>query len=424
MITKDFFQKVLVVLLGIFIFRLGTYLPVPFVDPQVLAAYASQKTGTILDIFNTFSGGSIERFSIFAIGIMPYITASIITQMGSYFVDSLKKLKESGEEGQLKLNMYTRYLTLFFAMLQATALTSHIASQGVNGMPLVSNPDFSFFAVAVTSLVFGTMFLLWLGEKLTEYGLGSGISVIIFSGICSGFPNTVFSIASLVETGSMNLIFAALIAVFFVLFIGFIIFVETSQRRLKLSTASQYDDEKGYLPLKINIAGIIPVIFASSLIVLPSTFLNFFGGDGSQNEVLTMINDMLSRGGSLYFIILSIFTIFFCFFYSGLVFNPKKTSEKLRKSGAFLKGVRPGKPTEEHLKVVAKRITFIGAVYLVLISVVPEILLIKFSVPFYMGGTSLLIIALVALEWYKQYKMHQQSQTYSILKNNIMTKFD
>jgi preprotein translocase subunit SecY len=423
MITKDFFQKILVVLVGIFIFRLGTYLPVPFVDPATLALYAQQKSGTILDIFNTFSGGSIERFSIFAIGIMPYISASIIIQMGGYFVESLKQLKESGEKGQLKLNLYTRYLTLGFAVLQAIALTSHLSGQGVNGVPLVSNPDMSFFAVSVASLVFGTMFLLWLGEKLTEYGLGSGISVIIFAGICSGFPNTFFSIATMVQSGSINLIFAFLILVFFVLFIAFIIFVEKSQRRIKLSTASQYDDEKGYLPLKINLAGIIPVIFASSLIALPATIINFFGKD-SGSDILATITAMLSRGGSLYFIILSLLVLFFCFFYSKLVFDPKKASDKLRQSGAFLKGIRPGEFTEKYLKTVSQRMTLIGAIYLIAISVVPEILLIKFNVPFYLGGTSLLIIALVALEWHKQYLMHQQSQTYSKLKNNLMNKFE
>jgi preprotein translocase subunit SecY len=423
MITKDFLQKILVVIVGIFIFRLGTYLPVPFVDPQVLALYSQEKSGTILDIFNTFSGGSIERFSIFAIGIMPYISASIIIQMAGYFVDSLKRLKESGDEGQMKLNLYTRYLTLGFGLLQAIALTSHLSGQSIEGVPLVQNPDFSFFTIAVSSLLFGTMFLLWLGEKLTEYGLGSGISVIIFAGICSGFPNTVASIASLVESGSMNILFALAIAFFFFLFIAFILFVETSQRRLKLSTASQYDDEKGYLPLKINLAGIIPVIFASSLIVLPATIINFFGGS-INSDLLNTITTMLSRGGSLYFIISAILILFFCFFYSNLVFDPKKTSDKLRKNGAFLKGIRPGDSTVLHLRQVARRITFIGAVYLVMISVVPEILLIKFDIPFYLGGTSLLIISLVALEWYKQYAIHQQSQTYSVLKNTIMNKFE
>ena len=422
MISKDFFQKILVVLFGIFIFRLGTYLPVPFVDPATLALYAQQKTGTILDIFNTFSGGSIERFSIFAIGIMPYISASIIIQMGGHFVEGLKKLKESGESGQMKLNLYTRYLTLGFALLQAIALTAHLSGQGVNGVPLVSDPNMAFFTVAVCSLVFGTMFLLWLGEKLTEYGLGSGISVIIFAGICSGFPNTVFSIGSQIQTGSISFIFGLFIALFFVLFIAFIIFVEKSQRRIQLSTASQYDDEKGYLPLKINIAGIIPVIFASSLIALPATIINFFG-QSSGSDILAKITEMLSRGGSLYFIMLALLILFFCFFYSKLVFDPKKTSDKLRKNGAFLKGIRPGEFTEKYLKTISQRMTLIGSIYLISISVVPELLLIKFNVPFYLGGTSLLIISLVALEWHKQYVMHQQSKTYSKLKDSLINKF-
>lgn len=421
--NKDFLKKVMVVIFGIFIFRLGTFLPVPFVDPEVLALYSQQKSGTILDIFNTFSGGSIERFSILAIGIMPYISASIIIQMLGYFSSSMKKLKESGEKGQLKLNLYTRYLTLFLAIMQAVALTSHISSQGVNGMPIVSNPSFSFYLVSVTSLVFGTMFLLWLGEKLTEYGIGSGISVIIFAGIVSGLPSTAMSLYSMFESGSISNLMLVLVTLFFVIFISFIIFIENSQRRIKLSTASQYDNEKGYLPLKINIAGIIPVIFASTLIVLPATLFNFFG-NSINSDILSDINNLLSRGGVLYFFFLSFLIIFFSFFYSKLVFDAKKTTDRLRRSGGFLRGIRPGEPTEKYLSSVAKRLTFIGASYLVLISIIPEILLLKYNVPFYLGGTSLLIIVLVCLEWEKQYRLHQQSETYSKLKNNLMRNFD
>jgi preprotein translocase subunit SecY len=420
--NNDFFKKVMVVLFGIFVFRLGTYLPVPFVDPYVLSMYSQQTAGTILDIFNTFSGGSIERFSILAVGIMPYITASIIMQMMGYFSASIKTLKESGEKGQRKVNLYTRYITLFFALIQSIALTAHLSGQTVNGLSLVTNPDLSFYLVAVTSLVFGTMFLLWLGEKLTEFGLGSGISVIIFAGIASGLPEIFFNIVSLVSVGSMNALLAFVFLAFFIAFIGFIVFVESSQRRIQLSTASQHNSDKGYLPLKVNIAGIIPVIFASSIIIMPATFVNFFG-DYFESDILANISNMLSRGGILYFAFLSILILFFSFFYSKLVFNSKKTSEKLKRSGAFLKGIRAGKPTELHLTDIANRVTFIGACYLIFISVVPEILLLNFNVPFYLGGTSLLIIVLVCLEWNKQYELHQQSKVYGKLKNKLLDNF-
>lgn len=420
--NKDFLKKVMVVILGIFIFRLGTYLPVPFVDPNVLALYAQQKAGTILDIFNTFSGGSIERFSILAVGIMPYISASIIMQMLGYFSASIKALKESGEKGQRKVNLYTRYLTLFFAVIQSIALTYHLSNQTVNGFSLVSNPDMSFFFVSVTSLVFGTMFLLWLGEKLTEYGLGSGISVIIFAGIASGLPDIFFNIVTLVQSGSMNTLFSFGVFAFFIAFICFIVFVESSQRRIQLSTASQYNSDKGYLPLKVNIAGIIPVIFASSVIVMPATFVNFFGSY-INSEIVENLNNMLSRGGILYFVFLSLLILFFSFFYSRLVFDPKKTAAKLKRSGAFLKGIRAGEPTQLYLSDIANRITFIGACYLIFISIVPEILLFNFNVPFYLGGTSLLIIVLVCLEWNKQYELHQQSKVYSKLKNKLLDNF-
>lgn len=420
--NKDFLKKVMIVILGIFIFRLGTYLPVPFVDPYVLALYAQQKAGTILDIFNTFSGGSIERFSILAVGIMPYISASIIFQMLGYFSANIKSLKESGEKGQRKINLYTRYLTLLFAIIQSIALTYHLSGQTVNGLPLVSNPDVSFFIISVTSLVFGTMFLLWLGEKLTEFGLGSGISVIIFAGIASGLPDVFFNIVTLVQSGSMNTLFSFGVLIFFIAFIYFIVFIESSQRRIQLSTASQYNSDKGYLPLKINIAGIIPVIFASSIIVMPATFVNFFGSY-INSDVLDNINSMLSRGGILYFIFLSLLILFFSFFYSRLVFDPKKTAAKLKRNGAFLKGIRAGEPTEHYLTDISSRITFIGASYLILISIIPEILLFNFNVPFYLGGTSLLIIVLVCLEWNKQYELHQQSKVYNKLNNKLLDNF-
>lgn len=420
--NKDFLKKVMIVILGIFIFRLGTYLPVPFVDPYVLSLYAQQKAGTILDIFNTFSGGSIERFSILAVGIMPYISASIIMQMVGYFSASIKALKESGEKGQRKVNLYTRYLTLFFAVIQSVALTSHLAGQSAGGLPLVSNADFSFYLISVTSLVFGTMFLLWLGEKLTEFGIGSGISVIIFAGIASGLPDIFFNIASLVNAGSMNVLMAFAVLLFFIAFIAFIIFVESSQRRIQLSTASQHNSDKGYLPLKVNIAGIIPVIFASSVIVLPATFMNFFGSS-IEGDWLSTLNNMFSRGGILYFLFLGILIMFFSFFYARLVFDVKKTANKLKRSGAFLKGIRAGQPTEIHLSDIASRITFIGAAYLIFISIIPEVLLFNFNIPFYLGGASLLIIVLVCLEWNKQYELHQQSKVYSKLKNKLLDNF-
>lgn len=414
----NFIQKMIFVIFGIFIFRLGSYMQVPGIDPQALALYSNQISGTILDIFNTFSGGSIERFSILAVGIAPYISASIIIQMSSMLIPFFQQLKDSGQEGQLKLNYYTRYLTLSFAFVQSFALTHHITQQSVQGIPLVLNPDLNFFFLSISCLVFGSMFLLWLGEKLTEYGVGSGISVIIFAGIVSSFPDTVTNLVNSVNSGSISFFTAFLILIFFVTFIYFIIFIENSFRKIKLTSASYFNDEKNEMSLKINISGVIPVIFASTLIVLPATILNFFSGS-EQSEFLNSLNLMLSRGQFLYFLFFALLIMFFSFFYSRLVFDPKKTSDLLRKQNSFLKGIRPGKPTEKILSDISFRLTFIGGLYLILIAIFPEILLLKFNIPFYLGGTSILIITLVSLEWYKQYNLHLQPKQYNKIKEQI-----
>lgn len=415
---SNFIKKILFVIFGIFIFRLGSYMQVPGIDANALGLYSQQISGTILDIFNTFSGGSIERFSILAVGIAPYISASIIIQMSSMLVPFFKQLKDSGQDGQLKLNYYTRYLTLFFAFIQSFALTNHITQQTVNGMPLVYNPDINFYFLSISCLVFGSMFLLWLGEKLTEYGVGSGISVIIFAGIVSSFPDTITNLVNSINNGSISFIIALLILIFFVSFIYFIVFIENSFRKITLTSASYFNDDKNEMSLKINISGVIPVIFASTLIVLPATILNFFSSS-QQYEFLNTLNLMLSRGQFLYFFFFGLMIMFFSFFYSTLVFDPKKTSDMLKKQNSFIKGIRPGRPTEIILSSISRRLTFIGSLYLILIAIFPEILLLKFNIPFYLGGTSILIITLVSLEWYKQFNLHVQPKKYIKIKEQL-----
>jgi preprotein translocase subunit SecY len=417
----DFWKKIFIVFVGIFFFRIGSHIPVPGIDPMALSLYVTQLEGTMIEILNTFSGGSIKRFSILAVGITPYISASIIIQMFSFFNKHLKELKEEGERGQLKINQYTRYLTLIIAFMQAITLTSFISSQNIEGLSLVINNTIAFQIVAIFSLTTGSLFLLWLGEKLTEFGVGSGVSVIIFAGIISGMPETISSIFQLLKVGEINPIFMMFLAGLFLGLIYLITLVETSQRRIKLTSTDEYNNT-GYLPLKINMAGIMPAIFATTILFIPLTFNDFIGKIFNFDVVLEF-KSYFGDSPFIFLISFSALIVFFSFFYAGIIFNAKKTAANLQSSNSFVKGIRPGKPTEVFLHDTVKRLTLIGSIYMVSICLLPEILLNYFAVPFYLGGTTLLIMVLVAKEWLEQYGMSKHSEKYTDIKDTLMKNF-
>lgn len=422
MTRNDFWKKAMLVLLGIFVFRIGSHIPVPGIDPLALSIYVKQFNGTMVEILNTFSGGSVKRFAVLAVGIMPYISASIVIQMFGFFSQHLKQLKAEGERGQLVINKYVRYLALFLTVSQAITITKLLSHETIQGLPLVINPDLSFFVIAVLSLTSGTMFLLWLGERLTDYGIGSGISTIIFAGIISNMPSSISHIVTLFGNGQINIMFIFTLTILAFILIYLIVFIEHSQRRVKLSSGNDYS-ENSYLPIKINISGIMPAIFASTIIFLPFTFNNFIlttlGFD-----FMSGLKRIFGDSSIYYMLLMSSMIMFFSFFYSRIVFNPKKTSENLQASGTFITGIRPGKPTEYFLNNTVSRLTLIGGSYMVFISIIPEILVNYFSVPFYLGGTSLLIMILISKEWYEQYELSNHKEKYDKVKNKLLENFN
>jgi preprotein translocase subunit SecY len=417
----DFWKKVLFVIGCVFVFRIGSHIPVPGINLGVLSEYIKQFDGTMVEILNTFSGGSVKRFSILTIGIMPYISASIIIQMLSFFNPYLKQLKSEGGRGQIKLNSITKKLTLIIAVVQATSLSGFIASQGVSGEALVNSVDFKFYFISTVSLVTGTLFLIWLSEKLTEYGIGAGVSIIIFVSIISGTPETISAIIQLLNTGEMNKLFLILL---FALFIGLIYVItlfENSQRRIKLSSNNKYN-ETNYLPLKINMAGIMPAIFASMILFVPATF-NGILSEYLGFDLILSFQEYFGSSKAIFILIYALLIMFFSFFYTSVIFNPKKTAEDLQSSGSFIKGVRPGEQTESFLRKSVKRLTAIGSIYMAIICVLPEFLVSYMSIPFYLGGTSLLIMVLVSKEWISQYEMSNHSDKYKKIESKVMENF-
>jgi preprotein translocase subunit SecY len=399
-------SRLLFVVLGILVYRLGAHIPVPGLDPQKLANFFSEQQNTIFGLFNMFSGGALSRVTVFAIGIMPYISASIMIQLFSVVVPSLEQLKKEGESGRRKINQYTRYLTLLLSIFQSLGMARWLASQQI-----ALQPGFAFYFTAVVTLVTGTMFLMWLGEQITEKGVGNGISLIIFSGIVSSMPNAIASVLQQVKEGQMQALTLLLIAIIVVVVTGFVVFVERGQRRIRVNYAQRtqgrkvYAAQSSHLPLKINISGVIPPIFASSIILLPATLAQFFAR-GKGMDWLSDIGMALSPGQPLYLIV---------FFYTALVFNPKDTADNLKKSGAYIPGIRPGDQTSRYIDLVMTRLTLVGAIYLVLVCLLPQILMYTWHVPFYFGGTSLLIIVVVIMDFVAQVQAHLMTQQYDSL---------
>lgn len=408
-------KRILFVLLGIVIYRIGAHIPVPGIDPHKLAELFTRQSGGILGLFNMFSGGALSRLTVFALGVMPYISSSIIMQLFSVISPRLEQLKKEGEAGRRKINQYTRYGTLLLSLFQAIGIAKWLASQGI-----VINPNFSFYFVASVTLVTGTMFLMWLGEQMTERGIGNGISLIIFAGIVSRFPEAVAKVFNQVHQGQLQVISLFLLIAAVLLVTAFVVFVERAQRRIPVNYAKRqmgrkiYAAQASHLPLKINMSGVIPPIFASSLIMFPATIAQFF----STVKYMGWLNDLsmaLSMGKPLYLITFSAAIIFFSFFYTALVFNPKETADNLKKSGAFIPGIRPGDNTANYIDKVMTRLTLVGAIYLTLVALLPEFLISMWHVPFYFGGTSLLIIVVVIMDFIAQLQAHLMTYQYESL---------
>ncbi|TVR61057.1 MAG: preprotein translocase subunit SecY [Candidatus Competibacteraceae bacterium] len=418
-------QRLLFVLGALVVFRIGTHIPVPGIDPGAMAALFDQQRGTILDMFNMFSGGALERLSLFALGVMPYISASIIMQMMSMVVPSLERLrKEGGAAGRHTLTRYTRYLTVLLATFQAIGVSIALQHQTVGATSVVITPGLGFVLTTMITLVSGTMFLVWLGEQITERGIGNGISLLIFAGIVAGLPQAVGGTLELARTGELHAMLVVFLLVMVVLVTGFVVFVERGQRRITVNYAKRQQGRRVYaaqtthLPLKLNMSGVIPPIFASSLILFPSTLGSWVGTTPGM-EWLQNISSALSPGQPLYVMFYAGLIIFFCFFYTALVFNSKETADNLKKSGAFIPGIRPGAQTATYVDGVLTRLTTMGALYITAVCLLPEFLILYWRVPFYFGGTSLLIIVVVVMDFMAQIQAHLMSHQYeSLLKKS------
>jgi preprotein translocase subunit SecY len=415
-------KRLLFVLLIIVVYRIGAHIPVPGLDPQRLADLFNQQKNGILGLLNMFSGGALLRLTVFALGIMPYISASIIMQLFSAISPKLEQMKKEGEAGRRKLNQYTRYATLALSLFQAVGMAKLLVSQNI-----ALYPGFGFYFTTTLTLVTGTMFLMWLGEQATEKGIGNGISIIIFSSIVSRLPSAAAQLFEQVRQGQMHMIVLLLILLMVVAVTVFVVFMERGQRRITVNYAQRvqgrkiYAAQRSHLPLKINMAGVIPPIFASSIIILPATLAQFFG-TGKYMIWLSDVGLALSPGQPLYLILFSAAIIFFCFFYTALVFNPKDTADNLKRSGAFLPGIRPGEQTSRYIDLVMSRLTLAGALYLVLVSLLPEFIVYIWHVPFYFGGTSLLIIVVVVMDFMAQVQSLVMNQQYESLMKKANLK--
>ena len=418
----DLGRRLLFLLLALVVYRVGAHIPVPGIDPQQLQQLFNGQQGGILNLFNMFSGGALSRFTVFALGIMPYISSSIIMQLLTYVVPTFEQLKKEGEAGRRKITQYTRYATLGLALFQSMGIA--VALEASAG--LVVSPGMGFRVTTIVSLTAGTMFLMWLGEQITERGLGNGISIIIFGGIAAGLPNALGGLFELVRTGSMSAISAILIVAIVIAVTYFVVFVERGQRRVLVNYAKRqvgnkvYGGQSSHLPLKLNMAGVIPPIFASSIILFPATIAGWFTAGETTNPVTLFIKDLaatLSPGQPVYILMYALAIIFFCFFYTAMVFNSRETADNLKKSGAFVPGIRPGDQTARYVDKILTRLTLIGAAYMVLVCLLPEFLVLRWNVPFYFGGTSLLIIVVVTMDFMAQVQSYMMQQQYdSLLK--------
>jgi preprotein translocase subunit SecY len=404
--------------LALVVYRIGTHIPVPGIDPDQLRQLFNSQQGGILGLFNMFSGGALSRFSVFALGIMPYISASIIFQMLTYVLPSLEAMRKEGESGRRRITQYTRYATLGLALVQSYGIAVALQSQ----QGLVLNPGLMFIFICMVSLVTGTIFLMWLGEQITERGLGNGISILIFAGIVAGLPSAIGGLFELVRTGAIGPLAAIFIIALILLVTAFVVFVERGQRKILVNYAKRqvgnkiYGGQSSHLPLKINMAGVIPPIFASSLILFPATLAGWFT-TGDATRWIRDLAGALSPGQPLYILLYAGLIIFFCFFYTALVFNSKETADNLKKSGAFVPGIRPGDQTARYIDKILMRLTLAGALYITLVCLVPEFLNLRFSVPFYFGGTSLLIVVVVTMDFMSQVQAYLMTHQYeSLLK--------
>ena len=414
----DLRRRVVFLLLALVVYRIGAHIPVPGIDPVALQQLFQGQSGGILNLFNMFSGGALSRFTVFALGIMPYISASIIMQLMSVASPQLEALKKEGEAGRRKITQYTRYGTLGLAVFQGLGIAVALEAQA----GLVNDPGFMFRLTTVSTLVTGTMFLMWLGEQITERGLGNGISIIIFAGIAAGLPNAIGGLLELVRTGAMHPLTALIICVLVVVVTAFVVFVERGQRKILVNYAKRqvgnkiYGGQSSHLPLKLNMSGVIPPIFASSIILFPATLAGWFGS-GESMGWLKDIAGTLSPGQPIYVMLYAGAIVFFCFFYTALVFNSKETADNLKKSGAFVPGIRPGEQTARYIDKILMRLTLIGAAYITIVCLLPEFLILKWNVPFYFGGTSLLIIVVVTMDFMSQVQAYVMSHQYeSLLK--------
>ena len=405
-------QRLFFLLGALIVYRIGTFIPAPGIDPFALARLFQEQQGTILDIFNMFSGGALERLSIFALGVMPYISASIIIQMMAVVVPQLAAIKKEGESGRRKLTQYTRYGTVLLATVQGASAAYAFQNQGV-----VINPGPQFIFSATITLIAGTMFLMWLGEQITERGLGNGISMIILAGIVAGLPSAVGGTLEIVRTGEMNPAFALILFAAVIGVTAFVVFVERGQRRIQVNYAKRqqgrrmYAGQSTHLPFKLNMSGVIPPIFASSLLLFPATIASWSGSSGGLSW-LQNVSAAMTPGQPAHMILYGGLIIFFCFFYTALVFNSRETAENLKKSGAFIPGIRPGQQTGEYIDKVLTRLTVWGALYVTTVCLLPEVLMSRFSVPFYFGGTSLLIMVVVIMDFQAQVAAHLMSHQY------------
>lgn len=411
----DLKYRLLFVLLAILVFRIGSFIPVPGLNPARLQELFNAQQNNIVGLFNMFSGGALMRFSVFALGIMPYISSSIIVQLLTVISPTLSELRKEGESGQRKINKYTRYGTVVLAAFQAIGISKMLAAHGV-----AISPGLPFYFTTALTLVTGTMFLMWLGEQVTERGIGNGISMIIFAGIVAGLPSAIGRTLEQVREGQLQAIILLIIIAAVVAVMAFVVFVERAQRRITINYARRiqggkvYSAQSTHLPLKINMSGVIPPIFASSLILFPATLAQWFGNTKGM-EWLSKLSVGLQQGQPLHMLLFSAGIIFFCFFYTALVFNPKETADNLKKSGAFIPGIRPGEQTARYIDTVMTRLTLAGALYVSLVCLLPEFLILTWNVPFYFGGTSLLIIVVVVMDFMAQVQSHIMSYQYESL---------
>ncbi|MEZ5555378.1 preprotein translocase subunit SecY [Haliea sp.] len=420
----ELFARLRFVLLAIIVYRIGTHIPVPGIDPAQLAALFNQNQGTILGLANMFSGGALERMSILALGIMPYISASIIMQLMSAVTPQLEALKKEGESGRRKISQYTRYLTVVLAIIQATGMTVGMANQGMS-----YDTSVVFYVIAITSLVTGAVFMMWLGEQITEKGVGNGISLLIFAGIVAGLPAAIGQSLEQARQGELNILVLLFILTLAVAVIYMIVFIERGQRRITVNYAKRQQGRKmmqaqsSHLPLKVNMAGVIPAIFASSILLFPASIAQWFGSGGSA-DWLQDLALAIGPGQPLNILLFTAFVVFFCFFYTALMFNPQEVADNLKRSGAFVPGIRPGQQTANYIDGVLTRLTVFGSAYIALVCLMPQFLVVMWNVPFYLGGTSLLIVVVVVMDFMAQVQSHLMSHQYdSVMKKAKLNNY-